>query len=249
MQIEIAAFAVAQADPAQALRHLSGPGRRGQLDHAQRAHAVPRITPGGRHRGHRIGQRQAFPHRRLDHGIDRQRLHQRIQHRAMHALGVAAPHLVPVIARQFQLGPHRQLDLRTGDQIVEPGLARRFLFEEPAQLVARGRLGQPREQRIMLPRPAGLQPLEPGDETFHVGRHRSSLFGHVRAQLLDEPAFQPQHADIAVQHALPVVRRQRRRQPFTVPVRKPPLKTVCQELRRSRGGARQKTGSHGFGPI
>ena len=71
----------------------------------------------------------------------------------MHPGRIAAPHFIPVIAREFQLRGFGQLDLRVGDKIVEPSFAGGLLLEEPGQFGAGGVFGQPRKQRIVLPGP------------------------------------------------------------------------------------------------
>ena len=98
----------------------------------------------------------------------------------MHALDIAAAHLVPIIAGEFELGGGRQLHLRVGDQIVEPGLAGGLLAQEPAHVVEPGLLGQPGEERIALSRAGLLQGFEPGDEAVGIIGHPRRLVGDLR---------------------------------------------------------------------
>src|SRR3546814_7865371 len=102
--------------------------------------------------------------RSIDADVEVQYVDQLAQHRPMHALGVAPTHLVPIIARQFQLGAGRQLHLGQRDQIVEPCFPGRLLREEPPDFVPARFLRPPGEKRIVLARPAFLQPFEPRSE-------------------------------------------------------------------------------------
>ena len=58
-----------------------------------------------------------------------------MKHRAVHALGIAASHFVPIVAGQLHLGPVGQADLGHRDEIVEPSLPRRFLGQEQLEVV------------------------------------------------------------------------------------------------------------------
>ena len=172
VEIEIAPLLRAEAEPAKPGGGRGGAVRRGQLDHPERADRMPGVAAGRRHPGHRIGEREALPDGFVDLGLELEALDQEVEHRPVHALGIAAAHLVPVIAGEFELGPGRHPDLGIGEQILEPGFARRFLAQEPAHLVAVRLLGEPREERVVLAGPALAQGLEPGDEAV---RDRSAL--------------------------------------------------------------------------
>ena len=231
VEIEIMPLLAAYAEPAQAGRGRRRSAGRGQLDRTERADRVIGVAARGRHRRHRIGEREALPNRRVDLRIEAERGHQVIEHRAVHALDIAAAHLVPIIAGQLQLRPNRQLHLRISDEIVEPGFARRLLGQEPAHLLEARLLGEPGEERIALAGAGLLETLEPGEEGFGIARRRFRLLGDLGAKLLDEAAFQPQHLGVAVEQELPILAGQSGREPLPVPVGEALLEVVVQELR------------------
>ena len=107
----------------------------------------------------------------------------------MHSRLPAAAHLVPVVARQLQLGAHRHAHLRERDQVVEPRFAGDFLRQEPAHLRQRGPLRQPGKKWIALPRPGPFQLFEPRDEALRIGRGRDRLCRHRCALLFDKSRF------------------------------------------------------------
>ena len=75
----------------------------------------------------------------------------------MHSFGLAATHLVPVIARQFKFCPQRQSHLRQRGEIFKAGLAGDFLGEKPLHLLHGGNVCEPRKQRIVLAGPTALR--------------------------------------------------------------------------------------------
>jgi hypothetical protein len=153
----------------------------------------------------------------------------------MHAALLASAHLVPIIARQLQLGPRRQFDLGKRRKVVEPGLPRCLLLEEPAQLVFRRVLGQPGEERVALAGAGLLQSLEPVDETVGIGRRLRCLHRRLRAELLEESAFQPQHRCVAGNPRLPIHGREAGSQPLPVPLCQTALENIVEELRAPEG--------------
>src|SRR5690606_20526399 len=105
-----------------------------------------------------------------------ERLYETGEHRAVHALFLTSAHLVPVIARQFQLRKRRQLHLRHGHEVVEASLASRLLLRKPADLITRSFFGEPAKQRVALSGPIFFERLEPFDEALDISR---SLGGFV----------------------------------------------------------------------
>src|SRR5678815_5382393 len=90
---------------------------------------------------------------------------------SMGRLGAAAPHLVPVVACQLELRAGGHLDLGERDQVIEAGLSRELLAQEPADLVERGPLRDPVEERIELARAFMSQHLEPSQEIRYTARY------------------------------------------------------------------------------
>src|SRR5690606_35131059 len=132
-----------------------------------------------------------------------------------------------------QLGPCRQLDLGHRNEVVETCLSRGFLLEEPAHLVAGRLLGEPREQRIALARPARLQLLEPFDEAVGSGRRSRRAVDHRLPQPLAKSAFEAQRGGITGYASPPGTGRKRRREPAAVPLRELLLEIVVEKLRAS----------------
>jgi hypothetical protein len=201
VQREVTPRLAADAEPLQArVDALRAPGRR-QLDRAERADGVVRVAAVGGERDHQVAERERLPHRVAD--LDVERARQPFQHRAVHAAGVALAHLVPVVARELELRAHRQLDLRHRHQVVEAGLARHLLAQEPGHLVARRARREELEQRIVLPRPALLQGLEPAHESVWIRRSSCRAVAHARAFVLDEAPFAGTPARLVRDRALP----------------------------------------------
>ena len=124
------------------------------------------------------------------------------------------PNLVPVVAGQLELGACRQLDLRQRDEVVEAGLAGRFLLDEPAHRRQIGVLGEPGEERIILTGPVVAQPLVPGDEGIGLRWHLDHQRTHHRALAFDEPTFEQTQAGLGGELVLPVRGRRCRREPL-----------------------------------
>ena len=177
-------------------------------------------------------------------GFEREPLDQRVEHRPVHALDIAAAHLVPIIAGELELGGGRQLDLRISDEIVETRLAGCLLLEEPAELLERGLFGEPWKERITLAGTGSLQRLEPADEAVRVRRRFGRLLYYRGTQRLQERAFQAKHLRVAGQPQLPIRGRQRRREPLVIPGRKPPLRFVVQMIVRAMPNIRAKKRRH-----
>ena len=112
------------------------------------------------------------------------------EQRAVHRHCPAAPHLVPEVAGKLELGLHRHLDLRQRDEVVESGLARDLLGEEPLHLCERRAPGEPGKERVTLPRTAIEQLVEPADECVRVAGHAAGQRLHRCALFLDEPGLQ-----------------------------------------------------------
>ena len=126
----------------------------------------------------------------------------------MHPLRVAASHLVPIVARDLQLRPLRQLHLGQRRQVLEARLAGDLLGQEPAHLVHARFLGEPWEQRVVLPGAVLFQRLEPRDEAVRVrGRFRGARRDRS-AEGFQELAFFAQERRRLLDVALPIRGRQ-----------------------------------------
>jgi hypothetical protein len=153
----------------------------------------------------------------------------------VHALGIAAAHLVPIIVGELELGGGGHLDLGERGEVLEAGFAGGFLGEEIAEMLKLRRVCEPREERIGLAWAVLLQRLEPGNEAIRIlGRFGGAAFS-LRAQLLHERAFEPLHARILVQLPRPVMGRKGGGEPPLVPPRKRLLEVVIEELRLPGG--------------
>ena len=130
------------------------------------------------------------------------------EHGAVHALGVAAAHLVPVVPCQLKLGRDRQAKLRHRGQVVEPGFAGHFLLQEPAHLVHAGLLCEPGEQGVLLAGSVLLQGLEPGDEAVGVLRGAGGAFRDLRAPGFEPVAFPDLQRGLLIELPLPVIGRE-----------------------------------------
>jgi hypothetical protein len=113
-------------------------------------------------------------------------------------------HLVPVIARQLQLGLHRQFDLGQGHQVLKSRLTRNFLSEEPFHLGHGSVLGQPRKQRITLAGSRLLERFEPAHKSCRLRRHVGRLRSHLNPFALDEAALHQAHLRFLLNRSLPL---------------------------------------------
>src|SRR5882672_5456698 len=128
-------------------------------------------APLERETDHEIRERERLPDGALRAGLHVEGAGQVREERTVHRRRPPAAHLVPVIAGELELRLRRHLHLRQGDQVVESGLACDLLGEEPTHLGKRGRLREPGEEGIALPRSGLAQGLEPAYE--RVGPRRS----------------------------------------------------------------------------
>ena len=107
----------------------------------------------------------------------------------MHPLGLATAHLVPIVAREFELGTGRKLDLGQGREVLEPRFPCDLLGQEPLHIVHGRRFGEPREQRVALAGSRRLQVLEPDREARDVCGGLGGPVPHGRAFPLQKLAF------------------------------------------------------------
>lgn len=135
-----------------------------------------------------------------------------LQQGAVHVAALAAAHLVPVVPRQFELRECRHLHLGQGDEVVEPGLARDLLREEPPHLLARGAIREVREERVVLAGSGSFEVLEPGDEGGRFAGRLARSRGRPRALALDEFDFQRSQNEFVVEVFAPGGSRNRREQ-------------------------------------
>jgi hypothetical protein len=71
------------------------------------------------HGGHGVRQGEAFPDGRFNGRVNAQYADKTRKHWAMHPVCISAPHLIPVVSGEFELGGTWQFDLSVGDKIVE----------------------------------------------------------------------------------------------------------------------------------
>ena len=122
----------------------------------------------------------------------------------MHALAVAAAHLVPVVARQLQLGTLRHLELGERHEIVEACLACGLLLDEPGHGRPIGPFGKPGEQAVVLAGAAVLQRLVPRDERIGPGRQAGQQRLHRGTFAFDELSFEQPQAGLVLDLGTPV---------------------------------------------
>ncbi len=194
---------------------------------------MPCMVAARRQRRHRIGQRETFADRAVDRGVEIERRDQPPEHRPVHALGIAAAHLVPIVSRELELDPIGQLDLRVGRQIVEARFAGGFLLQIPAHRRQVGFASEPVEQRVVLSGPGALEAFEPVGKPVHVGGSAGRRVAHFLAQVAKEVVLELEHLAFGIQPAPPIVVGQARFEARMVPARKPPLRLVAKEVRRA----------------
>ena len=190
MQGEVTARGLGDAEPGKAAVDEHHPARGRQLDGAERADGMVGEAPVERETDHEIREGERLPDRALRAGLHIEGSRQVRQEWTVHRPGPPAAHLVPVIARELQLRLHRHLHLRQGDQVVEAGLARHLLGDEPAHLGKRGRLREPGKEGIALPRSGLAQRLEPAHERVGRRRRLRRTLHHGRALAFEERRFQ-----------------------------------------------------------
>jgi hypothetical protein len=244
VQIEVVPVARGHAEPLQPFGDQRRAAGGGLLDDAQRADRVVGVTPVRGEAGHGVAQRQRLPHRGLKARPQLEALGQHLQHRAMHALRVAAAHLVPVVARDFQLRPLRQLHLGQRGQVLEARFAGDLLGQEPAHLVHARLLGEPREQRVVLPGAVLLQRLEPRDEAVRVGRRFRGAARDGGAEALQELALFAQEAGHLFDVALPVRRGQGRGEALLVRAGQAEVELLVRSVGCGQGTAGEAAFGH-----
>ena len=120
------------------------------------------------------------------------------------AVSIAAPHLVPVVARELELGARRHLQLGQRDEVIEPRLAGDLLAKEPAELLQRRLVREPVEQRIVLTGAILLELLEPRDELRGIFRRLLRATRDLGARTLEERLLEHAALDLAGHRVRPV---------------------------------------------
>ena len=206
MQREVVARVVGDVEPNQRLVDEVRPGRSRQLDHAQRAERLVRIAAVRGEPEHHVAERERLPHHG-DGGLERgevRGLREAREHRAVHPALVPSAHLVPVVARELELGLCGEPQLRERDEVLEARLARDLLPQEPAHLIRRRRGGEPREQRIVLAGTGRLQGLEPRDERVGIRRCGGGAIRDPGALGFEDDAFEAAEGMLGIELGAPV---------------------------------------------
>src|SRR4029078_13630227 len=87
-----------------------------------------------------MGGGEGLPCRAQPVALDLERLPEADEQSPVGGFGATAPHLVQVVTCQRELGAGVHLDLGEGDKVIEAGLSRELLAQEPADVVERGAL-------------------------------------------------------------------------------------------------------------
>ena len=186
VQREVAPRLLGNAHAGQTTIDEADPRGCGQLDRAQRADGVVGVPAVERQGNEQVGERERLPNGFLEDRLGPDGTRELGEQRAMHRARASAAHLVPIVARQLELGPHRHAKLRQRHEVVEARLAADLLAEKPAHLIEGRLLREEREERIALTGTALPQRLEPGDEPIRVGRRARCLGGDSGALLIHE---------------------------------------------------------------
>ncbi len=234
VQVEVVPHLRGDAETPQPEADFRGTTRRRLLDDTQRAQRVIGITPVQGEASHQVAERGRLPHIGVAKRGDVERRRERVQHGNMHALGIAAPHLIPIVTGDFQLRTCRQADLGDRGEVFEPGLAGYFLCEEPAHLVESGSLGKVVEQRVALAGSTGFQIFDPREKGIGISRCGGRPRRLAGPLFLQPIALDDQHARVHGQPGAPVRGGQGRRQTAGVKACQRTMKRYRVLVRRRR---------------